>query len=98
MSLRLLVAACLCVVLQVPTIATSECINISARSKKKEAGIVFEGTISKVKELENDAVDVIDVTELTMDVNRVWKGDVGKRVTLHYREEPRFAYNPPTPR
>ena len=39
---RLLTAACLSVALAVPTLEASECISMSARTMKKEAGLVFE--------------------------------------------------------
>ena len=79
---RLLTAACLCVALAVPTLEASECISMSARTMKKEAGLVFEGTVSKVEELENNVI------EATMDVHRVWKGEAGKRATIHYPAAP----------
>src|SRR5688500_15910927 len=87
-----LLIACLCVLVPAPVIEASECFNISARTTKKEAGLVFEGTVSKVEELQNDVIEV------TMDVHRVWKGKVGKQATVHYPAGPLWGDPPSTPR
>lgn len=92
MSLHLLVAACLCVVVTAPVIEATECFGIDARTLKRRAGLVFEGTVAKVEELPNDVIEV------TMDVRRVWKGEVGKQATVYYPAGPLWGSPPSTPR
>jgi hypothetical protein len=75
--LNVLAAVLLSVATTTP-LGASECIEIDARTTKQSAAMVFEGTITKAEEIENDEI------EITMDVHRVWKGEVGKQATVHY--------------
>lgn len=88
---HVLTAAWLCVAVTMPLEAT-ECFNIDARSTKERATLVFEGTVTKVEELENDEIEV------TMEVHRVWKGEVGKLATIYYPAGPLWGNPPSTPR
>jgi hypothetical protein len=73
-------------------LGSSECFGIDARTTKQRAVLVFEGTVLKAEELDNDEV------EITMDVHRVWKGDVGKRATVYYPEAPLWGSPESSPR
>ena len=47
-------AACLCFSITMPVVEASECFSMGVRTTKKYATLVFEGTVTKVEELEND--------------------------------------------
>ena len=88
---HVLTAAYLCVAVTMP-VEASECFNINARTTKKSSTLVFEGTVTKVEELENDEIAV------AMDVHRVWKGEVGKQETIYYPAGPLWGSPPSTAR
>ena len=73
-------------------LSASECFSIDARTTKQRAALVFEGIITKAEELENDEI------EITMDVQRVWKGDVSNRIIVYYPAGPLWGSPESTPR
>ena len=54
------------------------CVNGSVSDQKREAGVVFDGTVSEIEPVQGGWA-------ATMDVHRVWKGKVAARVTAYYR-------------
>jgi hypothetical protein len=77
---------------RVMPLGSSECFGIDARTTKQRAALVFEGTITKAEELGSDEI------EITMDVHRVWKGDVSKRATVYYPAGPLWGSPESSPR
>jgi hypothetical protein len=74
------------------SISASECFGIDARTTKQRSTLVFEGTIRNAEQLDNGEIGI------TMDVHRVWKGKVGKQVTVYLpAQSPWGAPHPPPP-
>lgn len=61
------------------TSAIAKCVLADLRLAKDRASLVFEGTVTEVYEsgIANELV-------ATIDVQRVWKGNVGRRVVVYF--------------
>lgn len=57
--------------------AGAECVGFSLKHYKRHADLVFSGTIREIQQLDSIR------TVVTFDVDRVWKGDVGRQIRLH---------------
>ena len=78
LSISLLIAALLT---GLSADASAECVRLETRDAKKQATAVFEGT---VKAVEKGSFD--HEFAATIEVRRVWKGDVPPAVTVYYVE------------
>jgi hypothetical protein len=59
--------------------ASGECIGLKPRDAKKRAAKVFEGVVAEVYESGNGKE-----LAATLDVERVWKGTVRRRITVYF--------------
>ena len=59
--------------------AVAKCVMTEPRRAKERASLVFEGIVTEVREsgIANEFV-------ATIDVQRVWKGDAGRRVSVYF--------------
>ena len=60
----------------------AECIALSVPNAKRTAVLVFEGTVTKVETLHHPE------SAATLNVHRVWKGDVPTEITVYYLSDP----------
>ena len=57
----------------------AECVVMSVRSRKQSAAFVFDGTVTKV-----DQIGLTHESMATIEVDRVWKGNVQKHTTVYF--------------
>lgn len=78
-----ILVVCACTVL--PSAAHADCIGVRVVDAKRNAALVFEGTVTKTELVKHPEY------ETSLIVHRVWKGNVPKEITVYHivsSEEP----------